>query len=75
MSDIKIEVIAGYDAPVIGPDNPGVDDNYYGFEGGRVFKHDGIYHQYRSKPYEPDYSSHEDPPIESGVISDSIYQD
>ncbi len=39
MDDSIFEVIGGHDGPVIGPDNPGVGDNYYGFEGGRVFKH------------------------------------
>jgi hypothetical protein len=44
MSECIFEVVEGHDGPVIGPDNPGVGDNYYGFEGGRAFKLDGVYH-------------------------------
>ena len=44
MAQSIFEIIASHDHPIIGPDHPSIGDNYYGFEGGRIFQHNDTYH-------------------------------
>ena len=46
---VKLTVIGGSKEPVIKQGDPGTEGNKYGFEGGCVFKHKGIYHMFASE--------------------------
>ena len=43
------EIISSSDGPVIKKGDPGTENNKYGFEGGRTFKLNGIYHLFTSE--------------------------
>ena len=43
------EIVSSSDGPVIKKGDPGTENNKYGFEGGRAFKLNGIYHLFTSE--------------------------
>jgi len=48
-SALSFELIEAPDAPVIGPDHPGLAGNRYGFEGGCAVKEAGVYHLFMAE--------------------------